>query len=119
VVGDLVGSQFGKTALAPQLSPNKTLEGLLGGMTASIIVSAAIVNNITPWSDLGHALSLGVLVAIMAPLGDLCESMIKRDLKIKDFGTLLPGQGGILDRFDAILFCLPAVYYLARYLEIG
>jgi phosphatidate cytidylyltransferase len=119
VVGYLVGSQFGKTRLAPHLSPNKTLEGLLGGMAASIIVSAAIVNNISPWSDLGHALSLGVLVAIMAPLGDLCESMLKRDLAIKDFGALLPGHGGILDRFDAILFCLPAVYYLARYLEIG
>ena len=68
-----------------------------------------IVNRITPWTDLGHALSLGVLVAIMAPLGDLCESLLKRDLKIKDFGTLLPGHGGVLDRFDAILFCLPAV----------
>ena len=59
------------------------------------------------------------MVAIAAPLGDLCESMIKRDLGVKDFGTLLPGHGGILDRFDAILFCLPAVYYLARALTIG
>jgi phosphatidate cytidylyltransferase len=119
VFGYLVGSWLGKTTLMEKVSPNKTLEGLLGGMTASIVVAAVIVNRITPWTDLGHALSLGVVVAIMAPLGDLCESLLKRDLKIKDFGTLLPGHGGVLDRFDAILFCLPAAYYLAQYLKIG
>jgi phosphatidate cytidylyltransferase len=119
VFGYLVGSWLGKTPLMEKISPNKTLEGLLGGMTASIVVAAVIVNRITPWTDLGHALSLGVVVAVMAPLGDLCESLLKRDLKIKDFGTVLPGHGGVLDRFDAILFCLPAVYYLARYLKIG
>ncbi len=119
VFGYLVGSWLGKTPLMEKVSPNKTLEGLLGGMTASIVVAAVIVNRITPWTDLGHALSLGVVVAIMAPLGDLCESLLKRDLKIKDFGTLLPGHGGVLDRFDAILFCLPAAFYLAQYLKIG
>jgi phosphatidate cytidylyltransferase len=119
VFGYVVGTWLGKTPLMEKISPNKTLEGLLGGMTASIVVAALIVNRITPWTDLGHALSLGVVVAIVAPLGDLCESLLKRDLKIKDFGTLLPGHGGVLDRFDAILFCLPAVYYLAVYLKIG
>jgi phosphatidate cytidylyltransferase len=119
VVGYVVGSQFGKARVAPMVSPNKTVEGLVGGMVASVIVAILIVNRITPWNDLGDALALGVVVAIVAPLGDLCESMIKRDLGIKDFGSLLPGHGGILDRFDAILFCLPAVYYLARALTIG
>jgi len=119
VAGYVIGSQFGKTPLALGISPNKTVEGLAAGMTASIVVAGIIVNRFSPWTDLGHALSLGLVVAIVAPLGDLCASMIKRDLKIKDFGTLLPGHGGILDRFDAILFCLPAVYYLARYLKIG
>jgi len=59
------------------------------------------------------------VVAVLAPLGDLCESMLKRDLGVKDLGGLLPGHGGILDRFDAILFCLPAVYYLVRLLELN
>jgi phosphatidate cytidylyltransferase len=119
IVGYIVGSQFGKRRLAPGISPNKTLEGLIAGMVGSVFVAAVIVNRITPWNDMTDALALGVTVAIMAPLGDLCESMIKRDLGVKDFGSLLPGHGGILDRFDAILFCLPAVYYLARALTIG
>jgi phosphatidate cytidylyltransferase len=119
VVGYIAGSQFGKARVAPMVSPNKTVEGLVAGMVASIVVALVIVNRITPWNDIGDALALGIVVAIAAPLGDLCESMVKRDLGIKDFGTILPGHGGILDRFDAILFCLPAVYYLARALTIG
>jgi len=119
VVGYFVGSQFGKSRLAPAISPNKTVEGLIGGMTGAIIVAVLIVKQIHPWGDLGHALALGLTVAVMAPLGDLAESMLKRDLGIKDFGTILPGHGGVLDRFDALLFCLPAVYFLARALKVG
>ncbi len=119
VFGYFVGSQFGKSRLAPAISPNKTVEGLIGGMTGAIIVAVLIVKQIHPWGDLGHALALGVTIAVMAPLGDLAESMLKRDLGIKDFGAILPGHGGVLDRFDALLFCLPAVYFLARALKIG
>ena len=119
ILGYLVGSQLGKTRLAPAISPNKTVEGLIGGMTGSIIVSVLIVKQITPWGNLTDALALGITVALMAPLGDLSESMLKRDLGIKDFGAILPGHGGVLDRFDALLFCMPAVYFLARALKIG
>ena len=61
-----------------------------------------------------QALQLGLVVAILAPLGDLAESMLKRSLGVKDFGTFLPGHGGVLDRFDAMLFVLPAAYYLTE-----
>jgi phosphatidate cytidylyltransferase len=61
---------------------------------------------------------LGIVAAVAAPLGDLCESMIKRDLGIKDMGSVLPGHGGLLDRFDALLFVLPATYYTARMLDL-
>ncbi len=119
VFGFFIGSQFGKTRLAPAISPNKTVEGLIGGATGAIIVAVLVVKNIHPWGHLGNAFALGLTIAVMAPLGDLAESMLKRDLGIKDFGAILPGHGGVLDRFDAILFCLPAVYFLARALKIG
>ena len=119
IVGCFVGSQFGRTPLLPRISPNKTVEGLVGRQSVAAIVLGGFVGAIHhPWADygVGAGLLLGILVAITAPLGDLCESMIKRDLGVKDFGTLLPGHGGILDRFDAILFCLPAAFYLALHL---
>lgn len=119
VVGYFVGSQFGRNRLAPTISPSKTWEGLIGGMAAAFVLALVVVHQITPWNHLGDAFALGLTTALMAPLGDLCESMIKRDLQLKDFGAILPGHGGVLDRFDAILFCLPAVYYLARALKVG
>jgi phosphatidate cytidylyltransferase len=114
LVGYVVGSRMGRRALAPDVSPNKTVEGLVGGMVASVFMGAIISQlfGLHPWDAFSNGLLLGLLVAIFAPLGDLCESMLKRDLGLKDFGALLPGHGGVLDRFDAMLFCLPAVYYL-------
>jgi phosphatidate cytidylyltransferase len=113
VAGFAVGRHMGGARIAPQLSPNKTVNGLLGGVLASIVVGAAVVGQIAPF-DPKSGFALGVVVAITAPTGDLVESMLKRDLGIKDFGGLLPGHGGVLDRFDAILFSLPAAYYLIR-----
>jgi len=116
----VIGRQAGRAPLAPTISPNKTIEGTVGGGLASVfvtVVALGFIGLLHPW-DTGSAFALGILVAIVAPLGDLSESMLKRDLGVKDMGTFLPGHGGILDRFDALLFCLPAVYYLTQYMEI-
>lgn len=114
VGGLFVGSSAGRSRLAPAISPNKTYEGLVGGMIAALVISLAVSFRFTPWDSLTDAWRLGAIIAIAAPLGDLSESMIKRDLGVKDMGSILPGHGGLLDRFDALLFVLPAVYYLAR-----
>ncbi len=113
------GRSMGRTPLTA-VSPNKTVEGLVGGAIASL-VAAVVVFGIAkfgePWDTAGSltdALILGVIGAIVAPLGDLGESLMKRDLGIKDMGSVLPGHGGFLDRFDALLFVLPAVYFFAE-----
>jgi phosphatidate cytidylyltransferase len=118
VVGWFVGSTMGRTALMPRVSPNKTVEGLVGGMIACVIMGVIVVNVVAGWKEggFGDGLLLGVVIAIVAPLGDLVESMIKRDLGIKDFGAILPGHGGIMDRFDAFVFALPAAYYVALHI---
>ena len=69
------------------------------------------------WSSTSHLLMLGIVISIMAPLGDLTESMFKRNLDVKDFGAIIQGHGGVLDRFDGFLFALPAVYYLMLVIE--
>jgi phosphatidate cytidylyltransferase len=112
------GRQFGNTPLAPEVSPNKSWEGFAGGLLVSVIVCAVVVREISPWS-LGSALALAVVASIVGPLGDLCESLVKRDLGLKDMGTILPGHGGVLDRFDALLFVLPAAYYLVELLNLA
>jgi CDP-diglyceride synthetase len=114
----VIGGWLGSRPLAPKISPNKTWEGLFGGAVFSILFSTVVVGSIHPWSASNAAL-LGVVVAVVAPLGDLCESLLKRDLRLKDMGTLLPGHGGVLDRVDALLFVLPATYYLVRALNIA
>ncbi len=99
-------------------SPNKTWEGTLAGFVGSVFTGAALwatpLSFIDMWSDeLTAALALGAAVGIAAPIGDLAESLVKRDLGIKDMGTILPGHGGVLDRIDGLLFALPTAYYLA------
>ena len=115
VVAYFVGRAIGSTPLMPHVSPSKTIEGLVGGAIAAVVVGGIVGVVLHPWADKGIAagIGLGIVVAITAPLGDLAESLLKRDLGVKDMGTFLPGHGGFIDRFDAILFALPAAYYLA------
>lgn len=113
-----VGRKFGNTPLAEDISPNKTVEGYFGGLLLTLLACAVVVSAIEPWT-LGSALALAVVVSVVGPAGDLCESMVKRDLGLKDMGTLLPGHGGVLDRFDSLLFALPAVYYLVELLDLA
>ena len=110
------GSWAGRTPLAPDISPGKTVEGLVGACFVTLAACLIVVGNIEPWNT-GRAFLLALVAMVAAPLGDLCESMLKRDLNVKDMGTLLPGHGGILDRIDALLFVVPATYYVVRYLK--
>ncbi len=116
--GLLVGQRMGRSPLTTA-SPNKTLEGAIGGVIAAVVVSFVVFGlfGVGPW-DTMDTIVLGFVGGVMAPLGDLCESRLKRDLGLKDMGTLLPGHGGVLDRFDGLLFVLPATYYVVRLLEV-
>jgi phosphatidate cytidylyltransferase len=114
----VVGGWLGRHPLAPRVSPQKTWEGFIGGAILAVAASAAITGQVHPWTP-GKAAVLGLVVAVVAPVGDLCESLIKRDLNLKDMGSLLPGHGGVLDRVDALLFVLPVTYYLVRVLHLG
>jgi CDP-diglyceride synthetase len=112
-----IGSWIGTRPLAPRISPHKTWEGLVGSAVVTVVVCTVVVGAIHPWDPATAAL-LGLVTAVVAPLGDLCESLLKRDLHLKDMGTLLPGHGGVLDRLDALLFVVPATYYLVLALHI-
>jgi phosphatidate cytidylyltransferase len=110
------GRWAGNTPLAPDISPGKTVEGLVGACFATLAVCLILVSHVDPW-NVKRAFLLAIVTMVAAPVGDLCESMLKRDLGIKDMGTILPGHGGILDRIDALLFVVPATYYLVRVLK--
>jgi phosphatidate cytidylyltransferase len=104
------GRLVGRHKLAPRTSPGKTWEGLVFGTAATIFV-AFIAFYKQDFLTIGQSIVVGVVIAIAAPAGDLFESLLKRDMDVKDTGTLLGGHGGMLDRIDALLFAAPAVYF--------
>ena len=112
----LFGVLLGKHPLAPQISPKKTWEGLVGSIIATTIGSALVFEY-----ALGHAwwigAAIGLVAVVTATCGDLIESAVKRDLSIKDMGTILPGHGGILDRIDSVLFTGPAVWFALEFIK--
>jgi phosphatidate cytidylyltransferase len=106
-----IGSNFGKHRMAPRLSPKKSWEGAAGGLLAS--VGVAVLANFWFFQrlPLGHAISIGLILGVVAILGDLSESLVKRAAGVKDSSSLIPGHGGLLDRVDSLLFAGPVLYY--------
>ncbi|MEV6707973.1 phosphatidate cytidylyltransferase, partial [Micromonospora wenchangensis] len=109
--GYAAGANFGKHPMAPRISPKKSWEGFAGSVVAAAVGSALLIwllFDVAPW----WGALFGVAVSVAAVLGDLAESMIKRDLGVKDMSSLLPGHGGLMDRLDSILFAVPTAYLL-------
>lgn len=110
----LFGRAFGKHKLFERISPKKSWEGFLGGLLMSML-AGYLIAHFTDQNEI-QFIFYGILVASFGTIGDLIESMLKRSLKIKDSGKILPGHGGILDRFDAVLFVIPIIYYFHLYI---
>ncbi|WP_066173098.1 phosphatidate cytidylyltransferase [Bacillus marinisedimentorum] len=106
------GRKLGKRKLWPEISPNKTVEGALGGIASAIVV-AIIFQLIYPvYESLFAAIAVAIVIAVFGQIGDLVESAMKRHYNVKDSGNILPGHGGILDRFDSLIFVLPVLHFL-------
>lgn len=106
------GSRFGRHKLAPSVSPAKSWEGFAGGMATTLVVAGGITGPFVPGFDMITALVVAAGVVVASTVGDLAESLVKRDLGIKDLGTIIPGHGGIMDRADAVIFALPTAHLL-------
>ncbi len=109
--GYFFGHAFGKRKLLPRVSPNKSVEGAIGGLVVSLFVAVCAKFTFASYLSTVDVIILGVGSSVMATLGDLVESLLKRDVKVKETSHALPGHGGMLDRFDSVLFVAPLVYY--------
>ncbi|TDS14818.1 phosphatidate cytidylyltransferase [Sphingobacterium paludis] len=110
----LAGRSFGKRKLFERISPNKTWEGFWGGLLLASVASACLARYFTTLT-LGQWIVVGLLISIFGTLGDLVESMLKRNCGVKDSGRILPGHGGLLDRFDGLLMAAPLVYLFLKF----
>ncbi len=112
------GTRFGKRKLAPVVSPNKTIEGSIGGAVSAIIgalIVGAFINYCFVEVQWYVSVLIGFICTVFAQIGDLCESLLKRDAGVKDSGNSLPGHGGFLDRSDSFIFTIPVMYYVCKY----
>lgn len=111
-----VGSSLGRRKLYPIVSPNKSVEGMLGGLAGSIVGTFLVKATFFPELSPLDCVATALLVGVLGQLGDLFESLLKRSFGVKDSGTIFPGHGGVLDRLDSILFAAPTLYLYAQYL---
>lgn len=109
-----IGRKFGKTPLLPSLSPKKTLEGAIGGLTGAAVISVFFAPYLSSWSAPGLLL-IGAIAAAFGQIGDLVESLLKRAAGVKDSGSLIPGHGGVLDRVDGIILAAPWIYWIVSF----
>ena len=118
-VAYFVGTKWGRTRLFTRISPGKSVEGAIGSLFGSVLVGLVVRQIALPNTDLFLMLMLSILTSVVAQLGDLCESLIKRSFHTKDSGTIMPGHGGLLDRLDGILFAAPIVFIFTKYVILS
>jgi phosphatidate cytidylyltransferase len=110
-----IGTLFGRHALLPRVSQRKTREGAVGGVVFAVLGALVAKATFAKYLATGEAVLLGVLGSLIGLAGDLVESMMKRDVDIKDASGTIPGHGGVLDRFDSLLFTAPFIYYILKF----
>ena len=110
-----IGTAIGKHKLFPRVSPNKSWEGAIAGFLFAVLAMVAAKYIVLNFVTIEEAISIGIIVGIIGQLGDLVESLVKRDADVKDSSAIIPGHGGIFDRFDSLLFTAPAVYLFLYY----
>ena len=114
-----IGKLLGKHKLSPAVSPKKTVEGFFGGIIGAVIAAYFSYFVFFKSAGIKHLLIIALFVGLVGQIGDLAESLFKRDAQVKDISNIIPGHGGILDRFDSLLFVSPIVYYYLKFFVYG